>query len=307
MSSLRLPRTVRSAAEAGLNGTVLALGNFDGVHRGHRALLGRMSELATELGLPAVAVSFFPTSRMVFSDAGFLSSEREKALLLAEFDPAAVVLIPFSHDYAQTSSGEFLQDLATLGPAAITVGADFRFGRDRSGSLNDLSLVTRRLEVFNLLECNGTVISSSRIRELLASGDVAGATELLGAPYLVLGTVERGDQRGRTIGFPTANLAVPEGKVLPHGVFAVRITVSGQELGGMANVGPRPSFPDGAPALEVNLFDFDADIYGQELAVRFIGRIRSQQRFSGLEELKQRLAQDAVEARRILSDEGAAG
>lgn len=297
------PRTETSISSVGLDRTVLSIGNFDGVHVGHRALLSRMRSLADELQLPAVAISFFPTSRMVFNDSGFLSSAQEKALLLGEFSPEAVVLIPFSHEYAQTDPQVFLSELRQLGPAAVTVGVDFRFGRERQGTLNDISLVTGKLEVFGLVESpDGSVISSSRIRELLAAGDVAAANALLGAPYLALGKVIKGDQRGRTIGFPTANLAVPEGKVLPPGVFAVSATVQGRSHSGMANVGPRPSFPDGTPALEVNLFDFDGDLYGQELAVRFISRIRGQQKFASLDELKARLAEDERVAREQLRE-----
>lgn len=297
------PRTETSISSVGLDRTVLSIGNFDGVHVGHRALLSRMRSLADELQLPAVAISFFPTSRMVFNDSGFLSSAQEKALLLGEFSPEAVVLIPFSHEYAQTDPQVFLSELRQLGPAAVTVGVDFRFGRERQGTLNDISLVTGKLEVFGLVESpDGSVISSSRIRELLAAGDVAAANALLGAPYLALGTVIKGDQRGRTIGFPTANLAVPEGKVLPPGVFVVSATVQGRSHSGMANVGPRPSFPDGTPALEVNLFDFDGDLYGQELAVRFISRIRGQQKFASLDELKARLAEDERVAREQLRE-----
>lgn len=302
-----IPRTETSIGAVGLERTVLSIGNFDGVHAGHRALLTRMRALADELQLPAVAISFFPTSRMVFTGAGYLSSAREKAVLLGEFAPEAVVLIPFSREYAQTDPQVFLDELRQLGPAAVTVGVDFRFGRDRQGTLNDISLVTGKLEVFGLVESpDGSVISSSRIRDLLAAGDVAAANELLGAPYLALGEVVRGDQRGRTIGFPTANLAVPEGKVLPHGVFAVTAAVGGRSYGGMANVGPRPSFPDGTPALEVNLFDFSGDLYGQELAVRFMARIRGQQKFASLDELKNRLAEDERVARQQLKEGGAA-
>ena len=298
-----IPRTVTSIGSVGLERTVLSIGNFDGVHAGHRALLARMRALADELQLPAVAISFFPTSRMVFSDSGFLSSAKEKALLLGEFAPEAVVLIPFSSDYAQTDKQVFLNELRQLGPAAVTVGVDFRFGRERQGTLNDISLVTGKLEVFGLIASeDGSVISSSRVRELLAAGDITAANELLGAPYLALGEVVRGDQRGRTIGYPTANLAAPEGKVLPPGVFAVTVAAGGHSYGGMANVGPRPSFPDGTPALEVNLFDFTGDLYGQELAVRFIARIRGQQKFDSLGELTARLAEDERLARELLQE-----
>lgn len=295
-------RTVTQPADVGLAPTVLSIGNFDGVHLGHRGLLARMSELASQAGLPAVAISFFPTSKMVFSGSGFLSSTREKTLLLSEFNPEVAVLIPFSREYAQTEPAVFLDELRALRPAAVTVGVDFRFGRDRQGTLNDISLVTGKLEVFGLIRSeDGEVISSSRIRELLALGDVDSANRLLGAPYLAVGQVVPGDRRGRTIGYPTANLQVQEGKVLPAGVFAVTVKTDAGRFTGMASAGPRPMFPEAAPALEVNLFDFDGDLYGQELEVRFVGRIRDQENFASLEELKLRLAEDGKRARALLA------
>lgn len=286
------PRVLHGLPADGLEGTVLSIGNFDGVHVGHRALLSRMRELADELGRPATAFSFFPTSRMVFQNSGFLSSAREKTLLLGECGADTVILQPFSREYAATDKKVFLKELAALRPAAILVGADFRFGRDRAGSLNDLSLVTDRLETFRLLEHGGEKVSSSRIRELLAAGDLEKAARLLGGPYLAAGRVVEGDRRGRTIGFPTANLEVGAGKVLPEGVFAVTVTAGDRVFSGMANAGPRPSFPDGAPALEVNLFDFSGDLYGSELLVRFVAPLRGQKRFDGLEALKAQLARD---------------
>lgn len=297
-------RVVTSLRQLDLRHTVLSIGNFDGVHLGHRALLNRMQQLAAELGRPAVAVSFFPTSRMVFGNAGFLSSAAEKVQLLAEFAPAAIVLIPFSHEYAATDKQEFLAEVAALEPAAITVGVDFRFGRDRQGSLNDLSLVTAKLEVFGLVEQHGAVISSSAIRELLQQGELDAANALLGAPYLARGRVVRGEQRGRELGYPTANLELPPGKVVPPGVFAVRVELPAGTYGGMASAGVRPMFPDHSPALEVHLFDYKADLYSQELSVHFISRIRPQEQFASLEQLKQALAADEVAARRLLADKG---
>src|SRR5690554_4264699 len=166
------PRIVTNLSDLNLSGSVVSIGNFDGVHLGHRALLSRMQELALELDLPAVAISFFPTSRMVFSDSGYLSSAEEKVILLQEFGPAAIVLIPFSREYASTDSSEFLAELAALAPAAVTVGSDFRFGRYRQGSLADIAGVTAKLEAFGLVELAGETISSSRIREHLLAGDV---------------------------------------------------------------------------------------------------------------------------------------
>jgi riboflavin kinase/FMN adenylyltransferase len=282
-------------------GAVLAIGNFDGVHAGHRALLQRMQQLSLELAAPAAIISFFPTSKLVFSDARFLCSASEKLRAFRAFGPAAVVLIPFSREYARTDKSVFLAQLARLEPAAIVVGEDFRFGHDRAGTLNDLSLVTPKLEVFGLKELDGAVVSSSRIRELLAAGAVREAAGLLGAPYVATGTVLRGEQRGRSIGFPTANLATDARKALPPGVFSVLVDAAGRRYGGMANVGPRPTFPADVPSLEVNIFGFTGDLYGQEITVHFIDRIRPQVKFASLDELRQQLAQDRTTAEQQLA------
>lgn len=284
-----------------LRGAVVSIGNFDGVHRGHRLLLERMRALAQELGAPAVVLTFFPPSRVVFGGGSYLSTAREKVELLGAFEPSAVVVIPFSKEYARTDKSEFVAQLERLQPSAIVVGEDFRFGHGRAGTLNDLSLVTPRLEVFALERYGSEPISSSRIRALLAAGDVRAAAELLGAPYRAAGTVVAGDRRGRSIGFPTANLDVPEGKALPVGVFSVRVSTPEGTWGGMANSGPRPTFPEAPPALEAHLFDFDGDLYGQEVTVEFVDRIREQRRFGSLDELRQQLGADLEAARRQLA------
>jgi riboflavin kinase/FMN adenylyltransferase len=284
-----------------LPGAVVSIGNFDGVHWGHRQLLGRMHELAAAEGRPSLVVTFFPPSKVVFGDQPYLCTAQEKLELLSPFEPTAVAVIPFSLEYARTDKSVFLGQLAALAPGAIIVGEDFRFGHKRQGTLNDLSLVTAKLEVFGLERLDDEVVKSSAIRELLAVGDVAHAARLLGGPYLAIGKVGRGEQRGRTIGFPTANLLVAARKAMPQGVFSVVVEVEGESFGGMANSGPRPSFPDAAPACEVHLFGFDGDLYDRELRVRFIDRIRGQQRFASLDELRARLAEDATVAREQLA------
>jgi riboflavin kinase/FMN adenylyltransferase len=284
-----------------LPGTVVSIGNFDGVHWGHRQLLARMRELAAAEGRPSLVITFFPPSKVVFGDQPYLCTAQEKLELLSPFEPTAVAVIPFSLDYARTDKSVFLGQLAALRPGAIIVGEDFRFGHKRQGTLNDLSLVTGKLEVFGLERLDGEVVKSSAIRELLAAGDVAHAARLLGGNYLAIAKVGRGDQRGRTIGFPTVNLEVAERKAMPQGVFSVVVEVDGESFGGMANSGPRPSFPDAAPACEAHLFDFEGDLYDRELRVRFIERIRGQQRFASLDELRARLAEDARVAREQLA------
>lgn len=283
-----------------LSGGVVSIGNFDGVHLGHRQLLSRMRDLANEEGKPPIVVSFFPPSKVVFGDQPYLCSAEEKLELLSPFAPTAVAVIPFSREYAKTDKSVFLDQLSRLQPRTIIVGEDFRFGRDRRGTLNDLSLLTAKLEVFGLERIDGEVVKSSTIRLLLADGDVTRAGQLLGEPYLVTGTVTPGDRRGRQLGYPTANLELPERKALPLGVFSVTVETDEGRFGGMANSGPRPSFPDAAPSCEVHLFDFDGDLYDQVLRVRFIERVRGQQRFDSLDALRDRLVEDERVAREQL-------
>ena len=230
-----------------LSGTVISIGNFDGVHLGHQMLLAHMQELAAELNAPSVVLTFFPPSRVLFQNGKFLSSEPEKVALLTAFDPSAVVMVPFTLEYTQTPKEVFLAQLERLSPRVIIVGEDFRFGFKREGSLNDLSRVSERLEVFNLKHAGDAPISSSRIRELLQQGDVAAVKPLLGRSYAATGQVVEGERRGRTIGFPTANIATDSAKALPLGVFAVTVDTPQGQFKGMANVGPRPSFPEEPP------------------------------------------------------------
>lgn len=298
----------------GLRGACICIGNFDGVHLGHRALLERMRQVSRGEGVPSLVVTFFPPARVVFGGATFLSSAEEKVELLAHYRPDAVAMLRFDLRFAQTEPAEFVSSLARLEPHSLIVGDDFRFGKDRAGGLPELRAASQRIEAFGLVERDGEVVKSSAIREHLAAGDIERANALLGRPYVARGIVARGAQRGRTIGFPTANVEVDPRKALPLGVFAVSVTTgaasgdtgdvagSGERFKGMANVGPRPSFEEEPPALEVHLFDFDADLYGQQIEVGFHAYLRSQRRFSGLEELRQQLATDAVAARAALAD-----
>ena len=285
-------RIVSDVPSLALERPVLAIGNFDGVHRGHRALLDRMRAWAAEEGRPSGVVTFFPPAKVLFRGASYLASRDEKLSLLETFAPDAVAMIDFTHDYARTDKAAFLAVLGELRPRAIVVGEDFRFGRHRAGGLDDLQHVPDRLEVFALRLDGDAPISSSRIREHLAAGEIAAANRLLGAPYLAIGRVVEGDRRGRTIGFPTANLELPPDKALPLGVFAVHVDTPEGTFGGMANVGPRPSFPDGAPRLETHLFDYQGDLYGERLAVRFLARLRGQRRFEGVDALTAQLDAD---------------
>jgi riboflavin kinase/FMN adenylyltransferase len=285
-----------------LGRTVLCIGNFDGVHLGHRRLLQRMRERAEQADLASVVLTFFPPARVLFGQAQYLSSSAEKLELLEAYAPTAAVLTPFDHAYAQTSSADFLEGVAALGPDTVIVGENFRFGHGRAGGIADLATATDKLEVFNLQRLDDEVISSSRIRGELEAGRVEEAERLLGAPYGARGTVIEGQRRGRTIGFPTANIDQPPRKALPLGVFAVTVRSDLGAHRGMANVGPRPSFPEAPPALEVHLFDFDGDLYGRELRVAFHAFVRGQQRFDGVDALRRQLEADRERCRALLAE-----
>jgi riboflavin kinase / FMN adenylyltransferase len=295
----------RSLAEIDPPGAVVALGNFDGVHVGHRALLAHARERAAALDAPLVVVSFFPPAKVLFGGALFLSSETEKHALLAEAGADAVVVIPFDHAFAATPASAFTAAMTAAAPAIVVVGEDFRFGRDRAGGLDLLRAAVPHLEVVALELSDGVVAKSSAIREALRRGDVEGAERLLGAPYRVAGPVVRGDQRGRTLGFPTANVATDPRKALPIGVFAVAVDARAGRFGGMANVGPRPTFPDGAPALEAHLFDADIDLYDQEVTVHLLKLLRPPRRFDGIAALTEQLRRDADDARAALAERAA--
>ncbi len=291
-------KIVTSPEQFNLKDTIICIGNFDGVHVGHQMLLEHMHKLSSEHHKPSIVITFFPPSKIFFQGGDYLSSEAEKLDLLRLYEPDGVVVIPFNEAYTHTPKEDFLAHLAQLEPHTIIVGEDFRFGFKRQGTLNDLSHLPERLEVFGMKRVNGEEVKSTRIRQLLSEGNVEAVKPFLGRSYSAKGIVIKGDQRGRTIGFPTANVQTPKGKALPLGVFAVNVDTANGNFKGMANVGPRPSFPNDPPSLEVYLFDFNNDLYGQTLTVHFEAFIRAQKKFSGLEELKAQLEIDKGRAKR---------
>ena len=283
---------------------MVALGTFDGVHLGHRALIARTVAIAKERNLDWLPVAFFPPPKTLLAGQPFLSSEAEKHQLLSEagaaagLAPAEVVIVPFDARFAATPAQRFVELLAELRCVTLVVGEDFRFGRHRQGVPRDLQSAGAELEVLPLVKLGDEVVKSSSIREALDAGEVERAAELLGAPYRVIGQVVSGHRRGRTIGVPTANLALDPRKALTTGVFAVTAELpDGSRRGGMANLGPRPSFDDPTMSLEVHLFDWSGDLYGAELSVNVHSRLRGQRRFQDLAALREQLRADAAAAR----------
>jgi riboflavin kinase / FMN adenylyltransferase len=296
-----------------LAGAVVAIGNFDGVHRGHRVVVDAARKRAHALGRKAAALTFTPHPRLFLrpQDSLFqLSSERDKLRLLAATGLDGAVVMKFDAALASTSAEDFIVKIlvGALGIGGAAIGFDFHFGKNRAGSPSFLAEQGARLgfsvDVAPPLEDEGRPVSSGAVRAALAAGRVVEAAELLGAPWFVSGEVIHGAKRGRDLGFPTANLRLDPSCGLKHGIYAVRASVAGKRHDGVASFGRRPMFDDGAPLLEAFLFDFDDDLYGQAIDVAFIGWIRHEQKFESIEALKRQMAADVEQARDALQRSG---
>jgi riboflavin kinase/FMN adenylyltransferase len=296
-----------------LAGAVVAIGNFDGMHRGHRAVIGAARVRAQALGRKTAALTFTPHPRLFLRplDTLFqLSSDRDKLRLLAATGLDGAIVMTFDAALAATSAEEFIQRILVdrLGIGGAAIGFDFHFGKDRAGSPDFLAAQGARLgfavDIVPPLEDEGRPVSSGAVRTALSQGKVVEAAELLGAPWFMSGEVIHGDKRGREFGFPTANLRLAPACGLKHGIYAVRIGLGPRRLDGVASVGRRPMFDDGQVLLEVHLFDFDEDLYGRIIDVAFIGWIRQEQKFATIELLKRAMASDAMQARDALRRAG---
>lgn len=295
-----------------LRGATVAIGNFDGVHRGHQALLAALRREAEKRDRPAVVVTFEPHPRTFFGEQLFrLTPPDEKARVLRALGVSPMVVVPFDAALASTSAEDFAADLTrAIAPSAIVVGEDFRFGRDRTGSMATFARAEdppafRLVTVPTLLDPTGAAYSAARIRDALAEGAVGPAADLLGYRWFVRGEVIHGDKRGRALGYPTANIAPPPSTRLRHGIYAVRVGHRGRLLEGVANFGVRPTFATTAgPLLEVFLFGFAGDLYGETLEVSFLDWIRPEARFDSVEALVARIREDESAARAILASAG---
>jgi riboflavin kinase/FMN adenylyltransferase len=296
-------------AEA-FRGAVVAMGNFDGVHRGHRAVLDAALARARTLGRPALALTFEPHTRSYFhpDEPLFrLSDETAKLRLLAATGLDGAIVLSFDAALADLPAEDFVRRILAerLAVTGAVVGFDFHFGHERHGSPEFLRQQGRRygfeVDVASPLEERGRPVSSSAIRTLLAEGRVAEAAALLGHPWFVTAAVRHGDKRGRDLGFPTANMRLDPDCRLRHGIYAVRVGVGAARRDGVASFGRRPTFDNGAPLLEVFLFDFAGDLYGQSLDVAFIAWIRPELPFASVDDLVVRMQEDASEARAALA------
>jgi riboflavin kinase / FMN adenylyltransferase len=293
-----------------LKGGVFAIGNFDGVHRGHHAVIASTLARARALGAPAAALTFEPHPRSFFKPnvpLFRLTEERNKVRLLAAAGLDGAVVLTFDAKLAALSAEDFIDRILVerLGAAGITVGFDFHFGKNRQGSPEFLMAQGRErgfaVDIVPPFERAGRRVSSGPIREALAAGHIAEATELLGYPWFVTAMVIHGEKRGRGLGYPTANLRLDPACGLNHGIYAVRAGLKGSRHDGVASFGRRPMFDDGAPLLEVHLFDFSGDLYGAELDVAFISWIRPEMKFASVDELVRRMDEDARLARDMLA------
>jgi riboflavin kinase/FMN adenylyltransferase len=297
---------------AQLRGGVVAIGNFDGVHRGHRCVLDRALEIARAGGRPAMVLTFEPHPRSMFRpDAPVfrLTPAPLRARLLQELGFDAVIEQPFDADCAATTAEDFVQSIlkGALDIHHAVTGVDFHFGRERRGGPAFLIAAGERLGfgvtlVDAFRDENAEIVSSSRIRALLGTGDVAQAAGLLGYRYTVEARVTSGKQLGRTLGYPTANMSLPAPTDLAHGIYAVRYRrPDGSLHDGVANFGRRPTVDEnGAPLLETFLFDFNGDLYGEIAAVSFFGFLRGEEKFDDLDALVVQMKQDEAEARALL-------
>lgn len=289
------------------SGCVATIGNFDGVHLGHQAVLGQLADKADELGLPLVVVTFEPQPQEYFcpeESPPRLTRFREKVQALRRYAVDRVLVLRFNKEFSQQPPDAFIQNLLVngLGVKYLVIGDDFRFGQNRAGDFAMLQIAGSEygFEVVNMhtFVLDDERVSSTRVRSALGEGDLNEAEKLLGRIYRMSGRVAHGDKKGRTIGFPTANIHLHRKATPLLGVFAVELFgIGGEPLPGVANLGTRPTINGIKTLLEVHLFDFDGDIYGRHVHVDFLLKLRDEKRFDSFEDLKAQILRDVDQAR----------
>ena len=299
-----------------LNNAVVTIGTFDGVHVGHQKIINRLLEITRQTNGESVILTFFPHPRMILHpedvNIKLISTMSEKAALLEEAGIDHLIITPFTRDFSNLSPQEYIKDFLVdrIGTRRIVIGYDHRFGKDRTGGLMHLQQFSSEygFEVEEIPEqdIHEVAVSSTKIRQAILSGDIETANDFLGYPFSITGKVIKGDQIGRTLGFPTANLFVEETyKLIPSdGIYAVEVKLkhSVQKLKGMAYIGHRPTVNGMTRNIEVNIFDFVQDIYGQTIRIDFLNFIRQDQKFNSLEELTGQLKKDEIAVRLVNPD-----
>ena len=291
-------------------GSALAIGNFDGVHRGHQALLAEAMRRAKAAGGPAGVMVFEPHPREHFQPDRphfRLTPLTEKLRLLEAFGVDIAVVLPFDASLAGLAAEAFVERVlvAGLGVRHVVVGYDFHYGRGRTGTTATMQEAGRTMgfavSVMAAEGADGEIFSSSAVRAELAQGDVRGAAEMLGHWWRVSGNVTGGARRGAGLGFPTANIVLAKGTALAHGIYAAHVHVGSKRYRGAAYLGTRPTFDDGTPVLETFLLDFDGDLYGREISIAFVDFLRGDKRFETAETLSAQMTKDCARARDILA------
>ncbi len=293
-----------------LHRPVITVGTFDGVHIGHQSILKSVNQFASETGGDSVVVTFHPHPRMVLGSHVYLLSTRdEKRDALRKAGISHLVEIPFTKEFAGISAAQFVEYIATkLKPEVIVIGYDHGFGQNRSGSIEHLYRYGKdfgfRVVEIGELELGNHHVSSSVLRWLLQEGDAVMATALLGRYYSISGKVVRGNQIGKLIGYPTANLYIEDpNKLIPAmGVYASRVVYKGELFNGMTNIGMRPTINAHKLTIETNIFDFDRDIYYESITVELVKRIRNEKKFGNLDMLKKQLGTDREKAVQFLNE-----
>ena len=287
---------------------VVTSGTFDGLHIGHKKILKRLKEISVQSGGESVVLTYWPHPRMVVSedsqDLQLLSTIDEKIELFAEMGIQHFVIIPFTRAFSELSSDDFIRQILVdkIGTKKLVIGYDHRFGRNREGSFEFLQKNANNygfeVEEIPRQDIEDLAISSSRIRQYLLSGNVEEAQDLLGRPYAITGIIVKGKQLGRTIGFPTANIQLHESyKLIPaNGVYVINAYYEGKSYKGMLNIGVRPTVDGTSRTIEANLFDFDKEIYGEDLRVEILHYLRPEQKFNGLDALIEQLKIDKENA-----------
>lgn len=290
-------------------GCVASIGNYDGVHLGHQHVIKTLLEKSSEFGLPSTVITFEPLAKEFFrpNSVARITTNENRAELLGNLGIDRVLAIEFNSQFSAYSPKGFVQDvlIEALGLKYLCVGDDFRFGKDRAGDFELLQQMGKQygfsVAAHDTYELDGARVSSGRVRDSLTNSNFELAKKLLGRPFTIDGSVSKGQQLGRTLNFPTANIVLPNHLMPVNGVFAVKVSIADKgELSGVANIGRRPTVDGTENRLEVHLFDFDQDIYGQRLSVELIAKIRDEVKFDGVESLKLQIAKDASQARDLL-------
>lgn len=287
--------------------TIVTIGTFDGVHLGHQKILQQITKSAKELNCESLVLTFFPHPRMVLqedTEMKQLNTLKEKIELLDNLGVDNLVVHPFNKDFSRLTAEEFVKEVlvGVFKIKKIIIGYDHRFGRNRTADINDLITFGEtygfEVEQISVEELNEVSISSTKIRNALLEGNVALASDYLGYNYPLTGIVSKGKQLGRTIGYPTANIKIDESyKLIPlNGVYIAKSILKGATVYGMINIGTRPTVDGTTQTIEINFFDFNEDLYDQEITVSLLARMRSEQKFESIDALKNQLALDKIRA-----------